>query len=62
MLKKLSPTSYFKNYLYDNPDIGKLKRKKVTINEFYVLNFKEYDMILSKNYNVSQLKNNGAIL
>ena len=56
MLKKLSPTSYFKNYLYDNPDIGKLKRKKVTINEFYVLSFKEYDMILSKNYNVSQLK------
>ena len=56
MLKKLSPTSYFKNYLYDNPVMGKFKRKKVTINEFSVLNFKEYDMILNKNYNVSQLK------
>ena len=55
-IKKLSPTSYFKNYLYENPEIIKGKRCKVTIDEFHILNFSEYDLIISKNYNVSQLK------
>lgn len=55
-IKKLSPTSYFKNYLYENPQLIKGKRCKVSITDFYILNFNEYDLILSKNYNVSQLK------
>ena len=55
-IKKLSPTSYFKNYLYENPELNKGKRCKVTIDEFHILNFSEYDLILTKNYNVSQLK------
>lgn len=55
-IKKLSPTSYFKNYLYENPELNKGKRCKVSIDDFYILNFSEYDLILTKNYNVSQLK------
>ena len=55
-IKKISPTSYFKNHLYENPDLNKCKRCKVTIDEFHILNFSEYDLILSNNYNVSQLK------
>jgi hypothetical protein len=55
-IKKLSPTSYIKNYLYETPQVKKGKRCKVSINNFYILNFNEYELILSKNYNVSQLK------
>ena len=36
-IKKLSPTSYFKNYLYENPEINKCKRVKVSIDEFHIL-------------------------
>jgi len=53
---KLSPTSYFKDYLYENPSMVKGKKCKVTIDEFHILNFNEYNLVLSKNYNVSQLK------
>ena len=55
-ITKLSPTSYFKNYLYENPNIVKCKRCKVSVDEFYILNFSEYELIIIKNYNVSQLK------
>ena len=55
-IKKLSPTSYFKDYLYENPKIEKGKRTKVSIEDFYILKFSEYDLVLKKNYNVSQLK------
>lgn len=55
-IKKLSPTSYFKNHLYENPQMIKGKKCKVSIDEFYILNFSEYDLIISRNYNVSQLK------
>jgi hypothetical protein len=56
MMMKLSPTSYFKNYLYENPCFIKSKRCKVSINDFHILNFNEHDLVLTKNYNVSQLK------
>lgn len=56
MLKKLSPTSYFKEFLFKNPEIPKKKRRKVKIEEFTIPCFNEYDLILTKNFNVSQLK------
>ena len=55
-MNKISPTTYFREHLYINPKIEKGKRRKVKIDEFYVPVFKEYGLILSKNYNVSQLK------
>lgn len=55
-MNKISPTTYFREHLYINPQIEKGKRRKVKIDEFYVPVFKEYDLIITKNYNVSQLK------
>lgn len=55
-IAKISPTSYFKNYLYENPNVTKGKRCKVSVDEFYILKFSEYELIITKNYNVSQLK------
>ena len=56
MIKKLSPTSYFKECLFENPEMPKRKRKKVTIEEFVIPNFREYNKIINNNFNVSQLK------
>jgi hypothetical protein len=57
MTKKLSPTSYFKDYLFENPDlVSKKKRIKIRMDEFVIPTFNEHNLILTNSYNVSQLK------
>ncbi len=57
---KVSPKSFLWNNLYE--DIAVLQKKitpkpkKVSQEQFEILNFKDYNLILEKNHNVSQLK------
>ena len=54
---KYSPKTFLKNYIYDDPPPkGKKRRKKVTMDEFEIPSFKEFDIIVTRNFNVSQLK------
>ena len=53
---KLSPKSYLYKNIFDK--LGNLpkKRKKVNSEDFEVLSYNEYDILLQKNFNVRQLK------
>ena len=53
---KLSPKSFLRVNLYENPPQPPRKRKKITSEDFTVLGFSEWDKLISINYNVSQLK------
>ena len=54
---KYSPKTFLKNYIYDDPPPkGKKRRKKVTMDEFEIPSFKDFDVIVTKNFNVQQLK------
>ena len=54
---KYSPKTFLKNYIYDEPPPkGKKRRKKVTMDEFEIPSFKDFDVIVTKNFNVQQLK------
>ena len=55
--KRFSPKTYFKEVLFDKvqTNYGR-KTKAVSEVEFQILEFKEYDIILNKNFNVAQLK------
>ena len=53
---KYSPKTFLKNYIYDDPPKGKKRRKKVTMDEFEIPSFKEFDIIVTKNFNVQQFK------
>ena len=51
-----SPKSFLKNYVFENPICEKKRKKKVSDNEFEILEYHEYNQLLVRNYNVSQLK------
>ena len=51
-----SPNKWREEYLYDDLNIVKKKRKKVPNSEFEVPMYNEYENILIYNYNISQLK------
>ena len=54
---KYSPKTFLKNYVYDEPPPkGKKRRKKVAMDEFEIPSFKDFDIIVTKNFNVHQLK------
>ena len=54
---KYSPKTFLKNYVYDDPPPkGKKRRKKISMEDFEIPSFKEFDMIVTKNFNVNQLK------
>jgi hypothetical protein len=55
--RNFSPKTYFKEVLFDKvqTNYGR-KTKAVSEEEFQILEFQEYDIILNKNFNVAQLK------
>ncbi len=54
--EKRSPKTFLKECIFDQPPVKKNKKKKVSMDEFEVLDCKDYNMIVERNYNVSQLK------
>ena len=54
--RKTSFKSYVKTLYRDVDTIMKKKRKKISNDDFQILQFSEYNNILNKNYNVQQLK------
>ena len=53
---KKSPKTFLKECVFEQPPVTKNKKKKVKMEDFEVLGYKNYDDIVNKNYNVSQLK------
>ena len=53
---KRSPKTFLKECVYETPPSYKNKKKKVSMEEFEVLDYKDFNNIVEKNYNVSQLK------
>ena len=55
---KVSPKSYLKTQVFDSIK-NKLqkKRKKIPSDDFEIPEIKDYNLLLSKGYNVKQLKN-----
>jgi hypothetical protein len=54
-----SPTTYFKEYLYDDyPSAfnSKVKKIKVSVEDFYIPSTSQYNYVVTHNYNVKQLK------
>ena len=54
--EKLTPKSYIKNHIYEKINLKKGKNKKISEENFKILNYNDYDVLLENNYNVSQLK------
>ena len=58
--KSVSPKTYFNERLYDDSSTIKSNqiknRKKIKDNDFDILKYKDYKLLLEKNYNVNQLK------
>ena len=54
---KLSPKTFLKNYIYDDiTENVKKSKKKIKMEEFEIPVYEEFDDLVKKNYNVSQLK------
>ena len=53
---KRSPKTFLKECVFDQPPVTKNRKKKVKMEDFEVLDYKNYNEIVNKNYNVSQLK------
>jgi len=51
-----SPKTFLKECIFEQPPTQKNKKKKVSIEEFEILEYKNYCELTRKNYNVSQLK------
>ena len=54
--EKRSPKTFLKECIFDQPPVKKNKKKKVSMDEFEVLSYKQYNELVERNYNVSQLK------
>jgi hypothetical protein len=54
--KCVSPKTFLKECIFETPPTYKNKKKKVSSEEFEVLDYKDFNNIVKKNYNVSQLK------
>ena len=50
-----TPKTFLKECIYEEIMVKK-KRKKISMDDFEIPNYNEYDKILEINYNVSQLK------
>ena len=56
-IHRLTPKTFIKEDLYKRRTINLLKkRKKVSSDDFEIPNYNEFNKILTKNYNVPQLK------
>jgi hypothetical protein len=58
VVTKLSPKAFLKNYIYDDitEKCKKKSKKKIKMEEFEIPVYEEFDDLIKKNYNVSQLK------
>ena len=54
--EKRSPKTFLKECVFEQPPVKKNKKKKVSMDEFEVLSYKQYNELIERNYNVSQLK------
>jgi len=54
---KLTPKSYLYKNIFEKLGALSKKRKKIKTEDFEVLSYKEYEILLEKNFNVRQLKN-----
>ena len=54
--KNTSPSSYFKEKLYEQVPVTTYKRKKVSTENFIILQYGESDKLVKMNYNVFQLR------
>ena len=55
-IEKVTPKTFLKKCVFSDIPQAKKRRKKVSMDEFDVLDFKDYDKLIEKNYNVKQLK------
>ena len=55
-VENLTPKSYIKNHIYEKITIKTGKNKKISEENFKILEYSEYQSLLQNNYNVSQLK------
>ena len=55
-VRSLSPSKFIRYRFYQSIKTNDVKRKRVKPEEFRILNYGEEEELLSKNYNVSQLK------
>jgi len=55
-MTKISPKTFLKNNIFEKNIPKPSKRRKVTVDEFSVPSYSEWNLLLEKNYNVSQLK------
>ena len=53
---KLSPKTFLKLHLYENVPTPPRKRKKVSSEDFIIPSYHEWNCLIVRNYNVSQLK------
>ncbi len=51
-----TPKTFLKECIFEQPPVKKNKKKKVSMDEFEVLSYKQYNELVERNYNVSQLK------
>ena len=54
--EKLTPQTYLMKQLYEKVPEQKKKKKKISVEDFEILEFSEYYMLLTNNYTVQQLK------
>lgn len=54
--EKISPKSYIREHIYDKVTIPTGKKRKISSENFKILEYKNYNTLLEYNYNVSQLK------
>ena len=54
--EKITPKTFLKQCVFTDIPPAKKRRKKVSMDEFDVLDFKDYDKLIERNYNVKQLK------
>ncbi len=57
-IRELSPKTFLKDYIYDDitEKCKKKSKRKIKMEEFEIPRFDEYELLIRKNYNVSQLK------
>jgi hypothetical protein len=53
---KISPKSFLRNQIFETNIPKPHKRRKVSVEEFNIPGYNEWELLLQKNYNVSQLK------
>ena len=56
MNKKISPSSYLKEHVYREVPTPFKRKKKMTSDEFVILEYNEYNQLTKFNFNVQQLR------